>query len=505
VGLAIYAALQRWLSMDMDELLCYSPLGLLYPYNIGDFNGNNRLANTLAIIPGHFWPLRSYYYIGSVHALFYLPLYLVFPHFWSVRLVGLLFLAAQSVFISRLVKLPSSVIFLLLVLFFPYSVQHFIDAGPVALHCLLIYVLLFLFEFDNGRRPLRRGALVGFLVFIGIWEKLSFLLLLPGLSLLAISALLRLLKSGAYSRVRIVKFALSAGLTSGIPTALLLCARDIHQVPYFRVMSTFSSRPENLWVKMTYLSACIFNPLQTLERFLPATNYNVLPWSILGTVIIILMLVVVVLGHRSALKASGKNDRLLARYISLPIAAFVISYPIIAYRGLFTHHVILAFPFLILSLSASVAALVRHATPRCRRIGLGALMLSLALYAPCWAYLSHFLPSQGDDWSRFAIHEKLYDETLSRHYAYIVGDWGYYYLQWIYGNHDQMVLGDESVRTPEQVARLQAALKMTGRKALFVLTNPNSSCDLDLLRRSFNLVAMPGISPDARWQVLMEP
>jgi hypothetical protein len=119
--------------------------------------------------------------------------------------------------------------------------------------------------------------------------------------------------------------------------------------------------------------------------------------------------------------------------------------------------------------------------------------------------LLDFRSAQENDSSRLAIHERLYDAGLSREYAYVVLDWGYYHLQWVFGDKNQMVVGCEGISRPDEVAALKKLLRDHGRKALFIAEAPNSKADLALLSREFRLVKLPGLPEDARWQVLMEP
>ena len=42
-----------------------------------------------------------------------------------------------------------------------------------------------------------------------------------------------------------------------------------------------------------------------------------------------------------------------------------------------------------------------------------------------------------DDWSKMDLHKVLLDPGLSSQYIYVIADWGLYYYQGLYGNHDQ--------------------------------------------------------------------
>src|SRR5436305_1009926 len=89
IVIGVVFALHQWTAYNMDEFLALQV----------------RNLRMLAVWGTSFHlPLLTYSYVGSVHALLYWPLYLLWPSPISARLFGGLFLIAQAVIHSRLFR-----------------------------------------------------------------------------------------------------------------------------------------------------------------------------------------------------------------------------------------------------------------------------------------------------------------------------------------------------------------------------------------------------------------
>jgi len=492
----------------MDELAAYHPIAcLFYPNNCENNFRESCSEYNLAVFPGHYWPLRSYTYTGSVQALIYFPLFRLFQNPWSARFLGLLLLAAQSLVLSKIAKVPSSVLFLILLLFFPYSFCHIVDDSPISLHCFLVFAIVMMIEVYYESKPLRSAILIGFLVFVGIASKLTFFWLIPALTLYALRRLFVMHLSQKISRPRLI-LSLAAVLSSGlIPSLLLLFAKDRAGNPYRSVLNLYVQDTVSVWTKMNSLSGSIFNAFQSAERIFPAYNYDTRPWCLLGSVIITLLLIFLCLSQIYR-KKHGKYPltvNLLANPVVFALMAFLLTYMFIADRGLVAHHIILAFPFLLIAIASALSDIVHSSKKRFVFGSATLLIFALSLYIPCWARLFSLIPMWENDKSRFEIQKVLSNEYLSSQYAYIIVDWGMYYLQSLYGNRNQMVLYIEPFDSQQHIEQIRNVLRKTHRKALFVFASPGSASDLDLIRKNFKLVPVPGAPILERWQALMEP
>lgn len=482
LGGALVFTLDRVLPMNADEVLSYHPIACrYYPHNRANVFSNDCSLLDLQLAPG-VWMPRAFVHKGPALALVYLPLYLAFPHPWSARLLAVLLLAAQGWLLGRLTKLPGPAVFLALLAFFPYSFMQLVY-GTVALHCLLVLAGLWALE-RLDERPLSAGMLLGFCVFFGLLEKLTFLWALPGLALYALRRLYFLPAKAP----RFLAGILAAG---ALPCAWLLLAHDRSGAPYVAALGQGRFAPDgrSLWDKMSALSAHWLNAFQpTADFFLPVPLYDARPWTWLGASAMLLIFGLIAAGCRLRRSALAP--------VAFAFGVFLLTFAFVSERGQWARHVIIALPFLALSAGLAAAEFGRR--------GAAAALLAAALYLPCWAYLSKIRHLAINDASRGLIARKLYDPGLSSRYAYVVLDWGVYQIQALYGPKDQMVLYLQDLRSPAEVARLQEVLKGAGRKALFILQAPASSADVPLLQRSFKLERMTEIPAGLPWAVLRE-
>lgn len=494
----------------MDELAAFHPIACLYyPHNCENIFRESCSAYDLAVIPGHYWPLRCYSYTGSVQSLIYFPLFLLFRHPWSARLLGLILMVAQAAVLSKITKVPSSGLFILLLSFFPYSFCQIVDDSPVSLHCLLIYLIIYIIEILYEERPVASAAWVGFLTFLGIWAKLTFIWLIPAFSLYVLRRILIIHKK---HRLLLPEFILStaaAASTGILPSFLLLFAKDRSGNFYAGILPQYAQWPgfESILSKMGHLSGCIMNAFQSAERVFPVRNYDQRLWYFLGATSMMFLLVFLCLGQWSHRENSNRREKLSWWVDPIPfgLGMFILTYALISHQGLVMHHIVLSFPFLILSITKALADTLHTKRKFFTTTGLTLLILALGLYAPCWAKLSMVIPVQETDSSRLQINNTLYDKNLSARYAYIAIDWGVYYLQSLYGNRNQMVLYIEPFNDLQQVKNVKNILIKTRRRALFIFRSPSSESDLDLIRKQFTLVHVPHTPILEPWQALMEP
>lgn len=135
-------------------------------------------------------PLRSVAYVGSFPSFYALPALFVWPGVDIVRWLGAAFIVLQAFVLARIFRMPMAAIFAGLVGFFPYLFQHMVDTGPVAFQTTSVFLLFALCKRWCERPTYRDAVLAGVVVFLGIWTKLVYFVLLPGIALACLPMLI---------------------------------------------------------------------------------------------------------------------------------------------------------------------------------------------------------------------------------------------------------------------------------------------------------------------------
>jgi hypothetical protein len=465
-------------------------------------------------VVGFVVPLRSFYYLGSIQSLFYLPLFLAWPSPVSARFFVMLLFALQAVLYGRLFKLSPYVVFACLALFFPYFFQHLIDTGPVALHLTSIPLIVLLLRRWVGRLEWRYPLTIALIVFLGIWVKLNYLWYVPAIALLAAAEFLfhgrpatrRAFRAGVQAALTLLVVALlcavlflssDPALRSVLPYwDQLVLGRD--QVPLQTYFSTFSS---------LRVVAAFANPLEATQRvFVPLqltilnALYNLLLYAVLPLLFIVPSLFL--RSHRvTALRS-------LVFYCAFLGTAFVIT---LAPRAALMHHAVLAFPFLILAafqLLPVVRDLWRQGpSPSFDKIS---LFVVSALWVACNValFLSVPLqtikdPSTPDRREMFAV---LNDRRIAERYVVAVTSWGAYFQKALYGPVEQSVTYVQPV--DHQRGGLERAYEMARRSGRKFLVLSNTLDWQDSARAAaidaYSLRRCEVIDPASPWQAYLE-
>src|SRR5262249_23282580 len=145
VGIALLfagfcAAIMFGVPPNMDEYLPYQPLACRSFPGAGLHVFRDGCGLYDLRLPGGAWlPLRSYWYIGAASSAFYWPLYQIWPHYLSGRVLGVVSLLLVVVGASRLTGSGWALSLLVLGLFFPLAYQVIADTGPVGFQCVLVF------------------------------------------------------------------------------------------------------------------------------------------------------------------------------------------------------------------------------------------------------------------------------------------------------------------------------------------------------------------------------
>lgn len=512
VGVWIFSAI---VPFNMDEFIHYNTLiCALHPFSRADEACREFVLNFLNT--GLILPLRAYHYAGSFPVLYYLPLFLLWPHPLSARFLGLLFLVGGGVLLAREFGLRKRATVGLLLLFFPYAFQHIVDTGPVGFHIMSVY--LFYICARRWARTLRLRWVLSMtaMVFFGIWTKFSYFWLLPGLGMI----LLLLCAEEGMLRWRWWQWrevshqgAIAILLLSIGVGALLLSAHpdDLRAHPYLEQLLQSEARSMGDFLSGEWLTSgvvrALLNPMETLWRV-----YEVPPANGLTMAYSILLYLTVPLGIAGiVLLRLPVERRALVRAGVLYSGFLIVAWMIIRTRGAWSmHHAVLAYPFLILSVCALIGGI--QAVPMAwqnRRIVWKASRIVLysfiALNTVWYVRVPFQHATYAEHASRRAIHAVLSDPIIARQYVMVVVDWGVYYEQGLFGDPQQSMLFWWGMQEPQQVEKLRLLAERYGRKVLFVYTQPDTAANINLLHQEFALEPCVATGLSDRWQILAEP
>jgi len=411
----------------------------------------------------------------------------------------------QAYLIYKIFKIDFVLSFLILLAAMPYAFQHIVDTGPIALQTTSVFLIAYLAKKwptalkNNAKNAWIYPLLGGSIIFLGIWIKLAYFFVLPGVLILFFNYFLTQKNLLAiFKRFLTKRFFLHLGIfffVAVVPSIILLSAFDRKGVPYYQTIGNYHStnfpksntRLENVWELFKYF----LNPLASSHRvFLIET----LP-TIYGVLLAIAVCSFVTIGfiylHRK---------RTPLKFAVLNIALFFMTFGLVVLseESWAMHHVVLSFPFLILVLFYLYS---QWKNSRVRMVFLVFFFLvNIFLY---WQLIC-LTPRAECHPSISKINTFLNDNYTDSH-IFIVVDWGVYYLKALYGNDNQSVLYTQPLNNVSGILEIKDTLSETGRKALFI-SRINSNSDLSLIKQYFpNLVLLKTNFDKGSWQILYEP
>ena len=458
-------------------------------------------------------PLRVFWYCGTAPAFWYWPLYWVWPSYVSARWLGVLFLAAQAGILARVFHMRSWVIFVCLFLFFPYAYQNIADTGPVGCTATSVIALYAVFRRWIRTRQLRWSAVSALIVAVGVWTKLVYFWLLPGLALLWLLECLRQREQLDRAAVRtlalqaictivmlvvfLVPYLLSTDPYDKGRFIMLYVISQSHQYPLSRFFGALWSLPT---IRL------LLHPLTATHRIFEVVDHPLMSavYSILAFVTVPAWSVFVLFWQPASRSLRSVALQSLTLYGCFILTVLIIAKSVEAWA---MHHVILAFPFLILSalVWADAHAALKH-LPHRRNVkktlaACGCVFAALNVY--CWAVFALQPIRTEADWSRNDVHHVLGDEAFAARHIYVVLDYGIYFYQATYGPAGQAVMFREPLSAQSQIDEIHELEKNSGRTAVFVYDQKAHISTMDLLPKA--LVRCPSISPNAIWQILVPP
>jgi hypothetical protein len=456
---ALAALSPRVLPYNMDEFVHYHALGCATAplgRDLPSFRDGCGLYDLRVPFTQTWLPLRSYYYIGSLPAAVFTPLWLVLGDPVAARVQGALFALGFVLLAARLLRVSPALVLLAALVFPVFTLAFVVDEGPVGLSAVLLLVALLAVRrsLEAGRSP---GAtawamVAGLAIFLGLWVKLIFAWWLPAVALFAVAEGRRR-SGGIMAALRDLRLAIPTGaLALLVPTLLLLGSLDVDGRPYGAVLlrGRLSAEPARLAAgagrMLPYLAdASLLAPRNVS---LPSSALDWLPAVLSASIL------------AAGLSRRGPRGREVARWLLLGLVTFGL-----AATSAFTrwpHH--FAFPALFLILALALALDASGPWTRLVAVALVAVLwTSLALRWPSAEYPRDSSP--GKDELLAFVRERGLDRDVFQVHA----SWGTYYIAQLFGHPRRVVVFVKGISDdPRQLQQVACLSRDRDRRLLLV-------------------------------------
>lgn len=490
VSILLLFIFSSYVPFHMAEFVPYHAIGCsYYPLNALNTFSKSCTVVDLAPITGHYLPLRSFKYIGSFPSLIYFPLFKLWPSPYSARLLGLAMLAIQAFLLRAIFKTNLPVSFILLLICMPYSFQHIADEGPIAIHTTSIFLLYFLIQrwlisIEIGhKQSWKFSFLIGLVIFLGIWTKISYFFLLPGVFIYICYCIMKN-RSIFSSRVKsklLIKDSMLLLTIALTPSFLLLNSTDRDGHKYYEWIANaqninLKGLLEHFWDK---LAVYIFNPLASAHQIFDVGGGI---FTVAGAAFLITVLAMIIYGIKQLCSRKINTEFIFLNIFLSFMTIFLIS---ACPKSDSMHHIVLAYPFIILSLFYIFSKLPNNKV----------LLILIAVFI--WVNITLFfslakLGGINDHCVNCKYYEhksklvlnNLLNKRFGDKYVLVNIDWGLYYLKSLYGVRNQCVLFISPFDGPDKVMALKEILIKTKRKAVFIMVK-NTEGVFSLIQSNF--------------------
>ncbi len=463
---------------NMDEFSYYHVLAShYYPLNMLNHFREPSTRFDLAPFGYHYLPLRENFHQGSFSSLLYLPLFLVWPSPYSARLLTLLLLSAQAYCLSRLFRANWVIAYLFILAYMPYAFLHLCDIGPLSFHTTSVILICFLTDRWLKNLGLKNKAgwlyplTIGLFVFLGVWIKLSYFVVLPGIACLVIYHIVRSRKmfhdpARTITLLRHLVILLAAAI---VPSFILFNSRDVTNHRFYEFLfvhaGTIQTTP-----KLALLQYFIY-PLTVTHKVF---SVSCAKFPVLSIANAICFLAILLFGLiKLYLKRIPLGFAVLNAGLFVAVLFFISLYP----GSWAASHTALSLPFLVLAFFYIASHLRKD------RLIQILLIAFLTVNAGAYYHLTKLKYHMNNHPGLLKINATLNDR-FARAYVFIVIDWGMYYLQSLYGDKNQCVLYMQPLNSKKQIEAIKKILDTTRRKALFI-GRASSESDLLLIKEQF--------------------
>lgn len=511
LGVALAFVFTSVVPPDMDEHLAHHFLACFhYPFNYLNTFRESCTGYDLSVLNSLVLPLRANAYVGNVHALLYWPLFAIWSSPVSLRFFAYLLLLIQAAFVARILQSRLSFAVVALLLCFPYAFTHLADTGPVGFQTTSVFAVLYLWQSWGKQPALWKAVLASVLMAAGVWSKLTYFWMLPGIVLLLCHEfwLAHAVIWTPDRRRQTLTHVLAALIVFVALTALYMLGSNPNTQDFTMLQQMWDSPKYSLgqWLNGDWLASGILitllNPLEAAQRqfSIPASGTFLELFAILTYLSVPLCLFLL----RHIKPKSDHQARAATAYVGFLLTLF---FMISTKRAWMMHHTVLSFPFLIIAGAYTLAALRPKWKPTSWRMVIRLLASAsaaifvagnIALYSLVTTL--QFRPS--DEPGRMQLNAFLHHPYLASHYLYVVTDWGMYYTQALYGHSSQSVLYIEPFNAA-YVETLRTLAKSQNRRLLFIYLR--SSPSSEIIHGAFEVQPCQRGALSRQWGLLLEP
>jgi len=318
--------------------------------------------------------------------------------------------------------------------------------------------------------------IISVLVFLGVWSKLTYFWYGPALFLIFLMFVIE-------NRDKVLnekrKFLIQC-LVSLAVLCFLLSVLFLSSVPgtdnYPYVSRVLLNSDKGF---QTHRLAGVFlNPLKATERIYSVTSsLSLFSYVYSGFLYLSVPLLWFIFWMGANKKVFRSVRRKLFKSIVLYFAFIItVAFTFLTPHARHYHHVVLSFPFLILSFFLILSCYFRGQVFRTNFISARKVIVCwLVIFILLNAYLFVTFPTQSvyPTWESplapsDVVPQVLSDEYLAKNYIYLLSGWGFFFIQPLYGNEFQMVGRFNSLNNRESVIRLKKLSELYNRKLLFV-------------------------------------
>jgi len=484
------------------EFIPYSALSLHFsPLNSLQRNAFSDMYY-LAPFSNIFLPLRTYYHMGLVHSALYFPLFALWPSPYSARLVGLAMLILQAFLVYKIFKLDFLASFLLLLFFMPYAFQNIADTGPVSFQLTSIFFIFYLTQKwmasleKNEKRGWAYPLAIGIVIFLGIWAKLAYFFVLPAVSCLVFYQIAVSRKIFAFFPkpkilIRHLAILLAA---AAIPSFVLLNSKQLDSHKYFELITGSEKlNPFDIatWLGQAKLMArFLVYPLKAAHLIFD-TNVNVRPEGFLWCSALAALFITGIVILRKRKEQLG--------FIIVNVFLFLLTFFLmtLSRRAWAMHHVVLAYPFLLLAFFSIYSKL--SGGKIIRTLAIAFVAVNIGLYAHLTRLSHHDFASPAMVKINAVVNKRFADR-----YVCVVLEGYVYDMKVLYGNKNQCVLFLEPRFKDSEIENLKGIMARLDRKALFVDV-AGSESSLPRLKKDFpGLIRLETDFGQGMWQIWYE-
>ncbi len=451
VSLAIMAGLIAiFVPPDMDDFIQFHALACWYYPNAALHISEEPCNGALNVKLLGVWEwARAYDYIGSAYSFLYYPLFLLWPHWYSASLLGVLLMIPGVLAASRLLGVRMDVAALAL-LPFPVLFYTLRDNGQVTLQLALLYVLPWLaYRTVCAKRTSAWWLLNvagGLLLALGVESKPVLLYFMPSIAIAAMASCWHLRPGWRVATLLLARLWPGLLLASGLLLLLFTATVGVDETYYRHLMGKVPVA-HSLWEQATHGFGLVKLYWLAFPNHADLT-YGVYDAGWRGFFVTLPFWVA--MGIAAALAAKTGDARLWkAKLLILASLAGVLAVGMDVHAT-HPHHLL---PPLYYLLGACAVALQIVWERRHELFGALASTLLFSQILSTLAVISQTpVPERG--WERMEALAFIDEQGLSARTVINHMDWGTYYPSALYGDHSQAVTFFAPMWLTAETARL---------------------------------------------------